>query len=277
MQLENFLLNNLTASLTTIREESETTQRMISNSTTRLYLDATGLLLTVVDVAAGKWDIEVLVEGVGTGEFTPHPAKATCLLIVKTLEGSSKDDDDFNFMIGTVKGDGVIAKTEELRDVTLPEFSAEIGTFLALSIAHCNVVTYPFAEVTAGQHAEALTKIALIGKLDSHTTYYHGVPDSENPEGSIVKGNDQVLCINVSYDEILPVAATGTLMSKSFDPTLNEWVPNTLTTPMRFPVGGKTRQHRVGTTQRERVFARKTKYWFESDINLPSKVTVIGG
>ena len=135
---------------------AEIGKRMIGNKTQALYLDGTGLYLIVHDIAKGKYDVEILDgNGVGTGVFTPHPAKATCLLIVNTLADGSSDNNDFNFIKGTTKGDGVIAKTEELRDVTLTQYKPQIQALLDICIAHCNPTIYPFKDATRAQFNSA--------------------------------------------------------------------------------------------------------------------------
>ena len=129
--------------------------------------------------------------------------------------------------------------------------SDQVHEFLNKSIK----VSIPFLNVTQPEFDAAKAEIALIGELASHTTYYNDVSQHDMDKPKIIKGNSETLCINISYDDVLPVATTGRLMSISF------------------PKGGKTRQHKIGTTNRERVFARKTQYWFVSDVNLPSQVT----
>jgi hypothetical protein len=142
--------------LTAAHEHPELNRRMIANKTQALYLDGTGLYLIVHDIAKGKYDVEILDESnAGTGVFTPHPAKSTCLLIVNTLADSSSDGDDFNFIQGTTKGDGVIAKTEELRDVTLTEYAAQVQVLLDICIAHCNYTVYPFINAKMSQFNSA--------------------------------------------------------------------------------------------------------------------------
>lgn len=127
-------------------------KRMIANKTQAMYLDSVGLYLIVHDIAKGKYDTEILDDNnVATGKFSPHPAKSSCLLIVNTLADSSSDNNDFNFMQGTTKGDGVIAKTEELRDVTLTDYKSQIQALLNICIAHCNPTVYPFANATQAQ------------------------------------------------------------------------------------------------------------------------------
>ena len=127
-------------------------KRMIANKTQAMYLDSAGLYLIVHDIAKGKYDTEILDDNnVATGKFSPHPAKSSCLLIVNTLADSSGDNNDFNFMQGTTKGDGVIAKTEELRDVTLTDYGTQIQALLNICIAHCNPTVYPFADATQAQ------------------------------------------------------------------------------------------------------------------------------
>lgn len=152
MTLQEYIEQNPAATLADAQNHPEISQRMISNKTFALYLDEVGLYLIVHEIAKGKHDIEILNEsGNGTGVFTNHAAKEACLLIVNTLVDSSSDNDDFNFMQGTDMGDGVIARTEQLRDVTLNEYSIAIQNLLDACIAYCNVETKPFANITQSQ------------------------------------------------------------------------------------------------------------------------------
>ena len=152
MTLQEYINQNPEATLTQIQAYPEISQRMISSKTFALYLDAVGLYLIVHDISNGKLDTEVLNElGEGTGVFTPHAAKEACLLIVNTLVDSSSDNDDFNFMQGTDMGDGVISRTEDLRDTTLPEYATQIQLLLDASIAYCNQEVQPFINITQSQ------------------------------------------------------------------------------------------------------------------------------
>jgi hypothetical protein len=150
--LAQYIQQNPTAELQDVHDYTDIQQRMISNKTFALYLDVVGLYLIVHEIAQGKHDTEILDEGGnGTGDFANHAAKEACLLIVNTLADSSSDNDDFNFMQGTVMGDGVIARTEQLRDVTLSEYVTQIQALLDVCIAHCNKVINPFINVTQAQ------------------------------------------------------------------------------------------------------------------------------
>jgi hypothetical protein len=149
--LAQYIQQNPTAELQDVHDYTDIQQRMISNKTFALYLDVVGLYLIVHEIAQGKHDTEIMNEGVGTGVFTNHSAKEACLLIVNTLADSSSDNDDFNFMQGTTMGDGVIARTEQLRDVTLNEYATEIQALLDVCIDHCNKVINPFINVTQSQ------------------------------------------------------------------------------------------------------------------------------
>jgi len=152
MTLQEYINQNPEATLAQIQSYPEISQRMISSKTFALYLDQIGLYLIVHDISNGKLDTEVLDElGEGTGVFTPHPAKEACLLITNTLSDSSSDNNDFNFMQGTMMGDGVISRTEDLRDTTLPEYSVQIQSLLDVCIAHCNIEIKPFEDVTQSQ------------------------------------------------------------------------------------------------------------------------------
>jgi hypothetical protein len=154
--LQQYIEQNPAATLNDAQNHPEITQRMISNKTFALYLDVVGLYLIVHEIAQGKHDTEILDEGGnGTGDFANHAAKEACLLIVNTLADSSSDNDDFNFMQGTAMGDGVIARTEQLRDVTLNEHATEIQNLLDVCIAHCNTETKPFADITQSQFNNA--------------------------------------------------------------------------------------------------------------------------
>jgi hypothetical protein len=118
----------------------EDRKRMIPRKTMAMNLDAVGLYLIVHDIATGKLDGEAA-----------HPAKPSCLLIANTLADSSSDDNDFNFMQGNFKGDAVIAKTIEMRDSTLSEYSGEIQSLLDICTNYCNYKTKPYAESTLTQ------------------------------------------------------------------------------------------------------------------------------
>ena len=178
MTLIEFIQENPTADLTTVQEHTEEEKRMIGNKTMALYIDSVGLYLHVHDIAYGLEDTTTTdVEGNTVVE--PHPAKEACLLIVNTLKDGSVDGYDFNFIQGTAKGDGVIAKTEHLRDVTLVAYKPQVSTLLSLCIAHCNQVTLPFSEVTQEELDETLADIHSTGMTDA-TVFYDVVGGAQS-------------------------------------------------------------------------------------------------
>jgi len=170
MTLAEYLTQNPTAELADVHAHTEEEKRMIGNKTMALYIDSVGLYLYVHNVAYGLEDTTT-VDTEGNTVEVPHPAKEACLLIVNTLKDGSADGGDFNFIQGTTKGEGVIAKTEHLRDVTLVEHQPRVTELLDLCIAHCNQVTTPFAEVTQADLDETLTDIHSLGITDA-TMFY---------------------------------------------------------------------------------------------------------
>ena len=145
---------------------TEQTTRMISNSTMRLYLKATSLFLVIYELAEGKLDTDN-----GDGTVTNHGAKELCLLIIKSLEGSSTDDNDFNFIIGNSIGDSIIADTENLRDVLLVSHAPCVQALLDVCIAHCNVTTTPFVNTTQEEFDVAHTELLSSGSSEAVMSY----------------------------------------------------------------------------------------------------------
>jgi len=146
------------------KDYEATATTMISNSTMRMYLQATGLLLVIHEVAEGKYDTPVLDQaGKETGELENNAAKEMALLITKSLAGSSTDNKDFNFIIGDTMGDIVISNTEALRDLLMPDHSDQIQTLLDLCKDKCNETYYPYISATASQFDIAKLEEQLLG------------------------------------------------------------------------------------------------------------------
>lgn len=163
--LQQYIQENPTATLSDAKLYFDTSQQMITSKSQAIYLDKTGLYLIVHEIAQGKHDTEEKdVDGKPTGNFINHAAKSTCLLIVNTLADSSSDNNDFNFMQGNVIGDAVIAKTEELRDVTLTKYASNIQLLLDICIAKCNVKTYPFSGVEQAVFDAAKAEVAIMSE-----------------------------------------------------------------------------------------------------------------
>ncbi|MDO6489286.1 hypothetical protein Q4503_16445 [Colwellia sp. 6_MG-2023] len=152
--LAQYIQQNPTAELQDVHDYTEISTRMLSSKTMGLILSELNLYLIVDEISKGKHDTEILdEEGVGTGNFTNHAAKEACLLIVNTLNDGSSDGGDFNFIIGdgTTTGDKIIARTEHMRDVTMPDYSALIDALLTECKAQCNKIINPFSDCTQAQ------------------------------------------------------------------------------------------------------------------------------
>ncbi len=199
------------ASAELARTAPETLQRMISNSTMRIYLKGTQMLLVVYEIAEGKWD--TLDEAGPENPVTVvHPAKEICLLVVKSLEGGSTDDNDFNFMRDNSIGDANIAEIENLRDNLLPTHGPYIDALLNICLAHCNVTHYPLAGLTDEEYDLAVAEEALKENpmLVTATT---GIRDVDGKDYILNKGQREphrlTLTITepLAYDDVFIITA----------------------------------------------------------------------
>jgi hypothetical protein len=244
------------------------TTRMVSNATMRIYLKAVGMFLVIYEISEGKWDTPILDnEGNETGKFTSHPAKELCLLIVKSLEGSTTDNNDFNFIIGHPKGDGIIADTKLLRDVTLTSHAAQIQALLDIVIGHCNKVTFPFKDVTQEEFDAAKAKLALVGELEAHSYTIGGFPTNE-PDAFVIKTRE--LICDVIFDAPVPIDCTVKVTFQLLDAATGLYVPESIADSVRVSKDSRSKNYRI-----KRSFsARKMKCVATCSHNLPFQVKV---
>jgi len=173
-------------------------KRMISNSKMRLYLRGVGLYLIIKNIAKGSLDTWNKEDPNPDNHFlVEHPAKELCELIVDSLAGSSTDDNDFNFIVGDPIGDGVIKDTELLRDALLTEHSAKIQQLLNICKAHCNSVTYPFADATQDDWDKAQLELS---PRRVECDYPHGLGYTNRDTKSSV---EVVVSEALPYDDII--------------------------------------------------------------------------
>lgn len=146
--------------------EPLTTTRLISAKMMGIYLAETGLLLLIDEVANGVYD--TVDEN---GNPIKHPAREVCLLINKSLANNSADNEDFNYIIGNSVGEKVIANTANLK-LAFTDKVAEIDMLLALCQAHCNITTYPYADITEEEYNAAVALNALHVETENVSTTY---------------------------------------------------------------------------------------------------------
>jgi hypothetical protein len=229
---------------------------MMSNKTMMLYLKATGLYLYIHQVAEGVHD----VGGVD------HDAKETCLMIKNSLLDGSADGGDFNFMEGTVKGDGVIADTEALK-LTIPTKSANLDALLVVCKEHCNNVTYPFATTTQEALDTVNVELALVGELEAHSYTIGGFPTNE--AGAFIIKTRELIC-DVIFDAPAPIDCTVKVTAQLLDGTTGIYVPESVADTVRVSKDSRSKNYRI-----KKLFsARKMKFVAVCSHNLAFQVKV---
>lgn len=268
MTLLRHIMDNPTQELGDIQAHSVDTKAMVTNKTMGLYI-AEELYLSIHEIAAGNRDVPVTdAEGVPTGGNTPHPAKAICLLIKNTLADGSSDGGDFNFIRGTNKGEGIIRKTEEMRDVTLTEHAVEIQQLLDLCIWHCNQITYPFASVTQIEVDEIKAELALMGDQPVTAVTYLG-----NQDKHVKIANEDVrLTVRLDAPVTVDTVVDFTLLIRNSDDQEFSPVDNWLF-QITVPSGSTTATREITNT---RKLTRHTQFTAKSNVLNPFTVEVTG-
>lgn len=166
MSLKQYIQANPDKTLVDAKLETELVESLISIPRMRLFLSEADLFLLFYDITNGKLDT---IDAEGNDVI--HPAKVYCKLVTSTLDGTSTDDNDFNFIQSTDTGKSIIKKTEAMRDIALPEYKDEIQLLLDMCIAKCNAITYPFAEVTQEDWDKAQLELSLVGETSGVVSY----------------------------------------------------------------------------------------------------------
>lgn len=105
--------------------------RLIPATTMNQLLASFGLLEPMWDIQADK----------------NHPnaaARSSCIAVLLSIQGNH----EFNFIHGTVAGEGNKALLSQMIEVTMTEYAQQLIQFRATVLALANKTTYPFANVT---------------------------------------------------------------------------------------------------------------------------------
>lgn len=132
---------------------TETVTRFISASTMRIYLKTVGLYLPLVDMS----------------EDVDSPARELALMVIESLKSPNSDGKDFNFIKGTTFGKGNLLELENMKSL-VPSMTEQIDQLKTIVTNHCNVVTYPYANVTQ----EEFDADKATGETEATSVLYEG-------------------------------------------------------------------------------------------------------